>query len=112
MKESKGRLIMGFIEGFALTWNQFTMALSIAFGFFEAMDSKLKTTPLRNVSYLAGALVGTVYSYYADGTWFMDWNGIWWMPAGLMVASLIGIPISWYFERRERMRTFLNPRDN
>ena len=101
MRGSKGRLIVTFIEGFALTWNPFTMALSVAFGFFDAIANKFKTTPLRNVSYLMGALVGTVYSYYADGTWFMNWNGIWWMPAGLIVASLVGVPISWYFEIRE-----------
>ncbi|WP_297480166.1 hypothetical protein [Thermococcus sp.] len=101
MIDSKGRLILSFIEGFALTWNPFTMALSIAFGFFDAMVHKFGTTPLRNVSYLLGALVGTFCSYYTDGTWFMHWNGIWWMPAGLIVASLIGIPLSWYFDRRK-----------
>ncbi len=106
MKESKGRLIVSFIEGFALTWNPFTMALSVAFGFFDAMANKFKTTPLRNVFYLLGALLGTVYSYYADGTWFMDWNGIWWMPAGLTVASVVGIPLSRYFGREDECAPF------
>ena len=101
MRESRGRLIIGFIEGFALTWNPFTMVLSVVFGFFEAMDNKFKTAPLRNVFYLLGALLGTVYSYYADGTWFMEWNGIWWMPAGFIVTSLAGIPFSWYFGRED-----------
>ncbi|WP_297507138.1 hypothetical protein [Thermococcus sp.] len=100
-EESRGRLIADFIEGFALTCNPFTMALSVAVSFIEAIIMKFKTTPRRNVFYLLGALVGTVYSYYADGTWFMGWNGIWWMPAGLIVASLMGIPLSWYFGRKE-----------
>ncbi|WP_297470297.1 hypothetical protein [Thermococcus sp.] len=102
MRESKGRLILDFVEGFALTWNPFTMALSVAVSFIEAIIMKFKTTPRRNASYLLGALVGTFCSYYTDGTWFMEWNGIWWMPAGLIVASVLGILLSQYSERREQ----------
>ncbi len=106
--ESRARLIAGFIEGFALTWNPFTMALSVAVSFFEARVTGFETTPLRNVLYLLGALIGTLYSYYADGIWFMEWSEIRWMPFGLIVASLVGIPVSWYLRRREPQRNTLN----
>ena len=100
-KESKVRLIVDFVEGFALTWNPFTMALSVVASFLETIITKFETTPQRNVFYLLGALVGTLYSYYSAGTWFMEWDGIWWIPAGLAIVSALGIPVTWYFEQKE-----------
>jgi len=100
-KESWVRLSVDFVEGFALTWNPFTMVLSVAASFLETTILKFKTTPLRNAFYLLGALVGTLYSYYSVGTWFMEWGGLWWVPTGMVIASALGILITWYFEQKE-----------
>ncbi|CAD5243653.1 hypothetical protein [Thermococcus camini] len=71
-KESKVRLAADLVEGFALTWNPFTMALSVAASFLETIITKFETTLRRNAFYLLGALVGTLSSYYSAGTWFME----------------------------------------
>jgi len=83
-------LLLSFFEGFMVTWNPFTMVLSVAASFLETTILKFKTTPLRNAFYLLGALVGTLYSYYSVGTWFMEWGGLWWVPTGMVIASALG----------------------
>jgi len=108
-------LLLSFIEGFAITLNQFTMILAIWFGAVVRIILKPQTTPLINAFFLFGALTGWIVSYVTGAQPFYRWSGPWWIPTGLIIASFIGIPIGLYLDKREKshkMHTFLNSPDN
>ena len=107
------RLLLSFLEGLFITLNQFTMILAILSGFIIRSIFKPEITPLMNVFFLFGALTGWIASYVIGTQPFYRWAGLWWVPSGLIIASLIGIPIGLYLDKREKstkMHTFLNPR--
>ena len=99
MKKGWLGLLFMFLEGFAVTWNPFTMALAIGAETLAWILLKPETTPLKNGLFLVGAFVGWLASYSTGGIPFYRWNGIWWMPTGLVVAAALGIPIMWYLKK-------------
>ncbi|WP_297436183.1 hypothetical protein [Thermococcus sp.] len=85
-------LLLSFLEGFMVTWNPFTMAVAIAVSSIAVVVTKFKTTPMKNVLFLGGAFGGWAVTYLAVDVPFYKWEGIWWIPTGLVVASALGIP--------------------
>lgn len=111
-KEKWSGLLLSLIEGLAVTWNPFTMAVAVGVGSLLWVVTKYETTPLKNTAFLLGAFIGWIASLLTGSVPFYRWNGIWWMPAGLITGAVLGIPIIWYLSRKPEMHTFLNPRDN
>ena len=89
-----------FLEGFAVTWNPFTMVIAVGFGYLLKVATKYEVTPMKNAIFLLGAFIGWLASYPTGGVPFYKWGGIWWMPTGLVVAAAIGIPVTWYLRKR------------
>ncbi len=95
MKSKLPALLLDFLEGFAITLSPLTMAIALAFASIGAVITKFRTTPMRNAFFLIGALAGWVTSYMQGLVPFYKWPGIWWMPTGVVVASVFGIPLTY-----------------
>lgn len=75
------------------------MAITLAISSIVVIVMKFRTTPMKNVLFLGGAFGGWIVSCLTGDVSFYRWAGIWWIPVGLVVASAIGIPITWYLNR-------------